>query len=120
MSHSPDVVVEAEACNRRYPTDGGVSRPPRYRSGRPEQAAPSFAAVTMTRRDKNGIESIGEVVSGIVLKRLGANTKATIDGIKERIPLITQALPEGVTFEPYYDQADLVTKAVDTVEIAAR
>ncbi len=75
-------------------------------------------AVTMTRRNETGIEPLGEVVSGIVLKRLGANTKATIDGIKDRIPLINQALPEGVTFEPFYDQADLVTEAVNTVQRA--
>jgi len=73
-------------------------------------------AVTMTRRDENGdIESLGEVVSGIVLKRIGANTKATIDGINARIPLINQALPKGVRFEPFYDQSDLITKAVSTV-----
>jgi len=72
-------------------------------------------AVTMSRRVGQDIEVLGEVVTGIVLKRLGANTKATIDGIKDRIPLINQALPDGVTFEPFYDQADLVTKAVDTV-----
>lgn len=73
-------------------------------------------AVTMSRRDEQGnVVSLGEVVSGIVLKRMGANTKATIDGITARIPMINQALPEGVRFEPFYDQADLITKAVDTV-----
>ena len=73
-------------------------------------------AVTMTRRDAEGnIENLGEVVTGIVLKRMGANTKATIDGISARIPMINQALPEGVRFEPFYDQADLITQAVDTV-----
>jgi cobalt-zinc-cadmium resistance protein CzcA len=73
-------------------------------------------AVTMTRRDENGeVQSLGEVVSGIVLKRMGANTKATIDGINARIPLINQALPKGVRFEPFYDQSDLITKAVSTV-----
>ncbi len=73
-------------------------------------------AVTMSRRDEQGnTVSLGEVVSGIVLKRMGANTKATIDGITAKIPLINQALPEGVRFEPFYDQADLITKAVDTV-----
>lgn len=73
-------------------------------------------AVTMTRRTENGdIESLGEVVSGIVLKRMGANTKATIDGINARIPLIEQALPKGVRFEPFYDQSDLIVKAVSTV-----
>jgi len=73
-------------------------------------------AVTMSRRDEQGnIENLGEVVSGIVLKRMGANTKATIDGITARIPMINQALPEGVHFEPFYDQADLITKAIETV-----
>lgn len=73
-------------------------------------------AVTMTRKDEDGqVEQLGEVVSGIVLKRMGANTKATIDGIEARIDRINQALPSGVRFEPYYNQADLVTKAVETV-----
>ena len=46
---------------------------------------------------------------------MGSNTKATIDGINARIPLINQALPKGVRFEPFYDQADLIEKAVNTV-----
>ena len=76
-------------------------------------------AVTMTRRDANGKpEPLGEVVAGIVMKRLGANTKATIDGIKERLPAIQTALPDGVTIEPFYDQADLVDQAVSTVSKA--
>ena len=73
-------------------------------------------AVTMTRRTEDGkVQALGEVVSGIVLKRMGANTKATIDGINRRVELIQQALPEGVTFDGFYDQADLITKAVKTV-----
>ena len=76
-------------------------------------------AVTMTRRDANGQpEALGEVVAGIVLKRLGANTKATIDAVKERLPAIQQALPEGVTIEPFYDQGELVEQAVHTVSKA--
>jgi cobalt-zinc-cadmium resistance protein CzcA len=73
-------------------------------------------AVTMTRRDADGNpEVLGEVVAGIVLKRLGANTKATIDAVKERLPAIQQAMPDGVTIEPFYDQGELVEHAVDTV-----
>ena len=73
-------------------------------------------AVTMTRKNADGkVENLGEVVSGIVLKRMGANTKATIDGVNERIERINQALPEGVRFEAFYDQADLIEKAVNTV-----
>ncbi|MCE7901158.1 MAG: efflux RND transporter permease subunit [Gammaproteobacteria bacterium PRO9] len=73
-------------------------------------------AVTMTRRGIEGQpEALGEVVAGIVLKRMGANTKATIDGIKARLPAIQAALPEGVTLEPFYDQSELVNQAVATV-----
>ncbi|MCS6153315.1 efflux RND transporter permease subunit [Shewanella baltica] len=76
-------------------------------------------AVTMTRRDETGnVQNLGEVVAGVVLKRMGANTKATIDDIGARVSLIEQALPDGVSFEVFYDQADLVDKAVTTVRDA--
>lgn len=73
-------------------------------------------AVTMTRKADNGeVENLGEVVAGVVLKRMGANTKATIDDIAERVQLIQQSLPKGVHFEVFYDQSDLVKTAVTTV-----
>jgi cobalt-zinc-cadmium resistance protein CzcA len=76
-------------------------------------------AVTMTRRDDGGeAQHLGEVVAGVVLKRMGANTKATIDDIAAKIALIEQALPKGVSFEVFYDQADLVNRAVQTVRDA--
>ncbi len=76
-------------------------------------------AVTMTRRDRAGQpEPLGEVVAGVVLKRMGANTKETIDSIKARLPAIQMALPDGVTIEAVYDQSDLVDKAVSTVSQA--
>jgi heavy metal efflux system protein len=73
-------------------------------------------ATSMSVRDADGkAKVLGEVVTGVVLKRLGANTKATIDGIKARLPAIQKALPPGVKLVPYYDQSDLVSKAVSTV-----
>ncbi len=73
-------------------------------------------AVTMTRRDAEGEpDALGEVVAGIVLKRMGSNTKSTIEGINDRIAAIQQALPEGVRFEVFYDQSDLISQAVSTV-----
>ncbi len=76
-------------------------------------------AVTITVRDDSGkAKSLGEVVTGIVIKRLGANTKNTIDGVTERIAIVQKALPDGVKITPFYDQADLVEKAVDTVSSA--
>ena len=76
-------------------------------------------AVTMTQRDANGnTESLGEVMSGVVLKRMGANTKNTIDGIEQKRQLIDQALPEGVSFKPLYNQAMLIEQAIKTVSDA--
>jgi len=76
-------------------------------------------AVTMTRRDNSGEpEALGEVVAGVILKRMGANTKAAIDSINARLPAIQMALPDGVTLEPVYDQSALVEQAVNTVSKA--
>ncbi|MGS0827646.1 efflux RND transporter permease subunit [Shewanella sp. 0m-8] len=76
-------------------------------------------AVTMTRRDEAGnTQNLGEVIAGVVLKRMGANTKETIDDISDRTAMIEQALPDGVSFEVFYDQADLVNQAVTTVRDA--
>ncbi len=73
-------------------------------------------AVTMTMRDKNSQPvALGEVVIGIVLKRMYANTKGTIDGVKSRLPTIQQALPPGVVIEAFYDQSELTEQAVKTV-----
>ena len=73
-------------------------------------------AVSITVRDKAGKPAqLGEVVTGIVMKRMGANTKSTIDSIAERLPIIQNALPSGVVIEAFYDQADLIDKAVTTV-----
>ena len=76
-------------------------------------------AVNFSRRDSSdNPEPLGEVVAGVVLKRMGANTKATIDGIKKRLPAIQMALPEGVTLEGIYDQSSLIDQAVNTVSKA--
>lgn len=60
----------------------------------------------------------GEVVMGIVLQLTGANTKAVIDGVRQKIMSIQKALPDGVKIVPVYDQADLIEKAVSTVQNA--
>jgi cobalt-zinc-cadmium resistance protein CzcA len=73
-------------------------------------------AVNMTNRDANGKpQALGEVVVGVVLKRIGSNTNATIKGIKDRLPVIQAALPKGVIISPFYDQSELVENAVNTV-----
>ncbi|CCQ10129.1 Cobalt-zinc-cadmium resistance protein CzcA; Cation efflux system protein CusA [Pseudoalteromonas luteoviolacea B = ATCC 29581] len=83
------------------------------------QSEERLGAVTLSVKDESGnIQSQGEVVTGIVLKRIGANTNETINAINQRIALINQALPDGVTFKILYDQADLVKQAINTVVYA--
>ena len=74
-----------------------------------EGPAPRRGAVT-----RNG----EEVVTGIALKRSGENTKQAIENVKVKMAVAQKALPQGVTIEPFYDQTDLVQKAVGTAERA--
>src|SRR5216110_79241 len=57
----------------------------------------------------------GEVVTGIVLKRINENTKQVIERIKEKVVDINKALPEGVSIVDYYDQSELVDNSIHTV-----
>ena len=57
----------------------------------------------------------GEVVTGIVLKRINENTKQVIERIKEKVTEINKSLPEGVTIVDYYDQSELVDNSIHTV-----
>jgi cobalt-zinc-cadmium resistance protein CzcA len=73
-------------------------------------------ATTITLRDAQGEPlPLGEVVTGIVIKRIGANTNATIANVKARLPLVESALPKGVKLRVVYDQSDLVRTAIHTV-----
>jgi len=60
----------------------------------------------------------GEVVSGIVMKLYGENTSEVIDKLYDKVDEVRTALPDGVHLEPYYEQADLVDRATDTVKHA--
>src|SRR4051812_47821346 len=60
-------------------------------------------------------DGTGEVVTGIVLKRINENTKQVIERIKEKVAEINKALPEGVSIVDYYDQSELVDNSIHTV-----
>ena len=57
----------------------------------------------------------GEVVTGIVLKRINENTKEVIERIKDKVAEINKSLPEGVSIVDYYDQSELVDNSIHTV-----
>ena len=70
------------------------------------------------RRGAATMNAQGEVVAGVVLKRIYENTSDVIASVKAKVAEINRSLPPGVTVEPYYDQADLVERAVGTVKEA--
>ncbi len=73
---------------------------------------------SLTRYGAVTADGEGEVVTGLVLLARGANSRTTIEGVKQVLEEIKPALPDGVTIVPFYDRTELVTKAVWTVEKA--
>ena len=59
-----------------------------------------------------------EVVLGTALQRIGENAKVVVEGVKEKLKVVQQGLPKGVSIKPIYDRTELVDKAVATAERA--
>ena len=70
------------------------------------------------RRGAVTMNGKGEAVSGIVLKRIYENTSQVISAVKERVAEVNKSLPAGVRVVPFYDQSELVDRAVGTVQDA--
>ncbi|MBY0358785.1 MAG: CusA/CzcA family heavy metal efflux RND transporter [Candidatus Obscuribacterales bacterium] len=68
------------------------------------------------RRGTASMNGTGEVVTGTVMTRKGANTKAVVERVKQRLEEIEADLPEGVKIHTYYDQTELVDKTIETVK----
>lgn len=58
----------------------------------------------------------GEIVTGLVLLRAGANSRTVVQAVKQELARMAPTLPKGVTIEPYYDRSNLIKKAIHTVE----
>lgn len=59
-----------------------------------------------------------EAAGGIVIQRMGENTLNVIDQVKEKMTEIQATLPQGMKLVPYYDQTELVKRAVNTLKRA--
>lgn len=59
-----------------------------------------------------------EVVLGMALSRMGENAKDVVEAVKEKVEIVDQSLPEGVTLRPVYERTDLVEEAVGTAVAA--
>lgn len=89
-------------------TDGGV--PLRLKD---------VARVEIGPDERRGITELngdGEVASGIVLQRFGANALTVIDNVKQRLADILPSLPKGVEIAPVYDRSDLIEAAIETLK----
>ncbi|MGH9201382.1 MAG: efflux RND transporter permease subunit, partial [Vicinamibacterales bacterium] len=64
------------------------------------------------------VKGTNEAVGGVVVARMGVNTKQVIDAVKSRIAQIAPGLPEGVTIVPFYDRSALIEQSVDTLRTA--
>lgn len=55
-----------------------------------------------------------EVVLGMALQRIGENAKDVSFGVKSKLDVVRQTLPQGVTINPVYDRTRLVDLAIAT------
>jgi len=61
-------------------------------------------------------DGTGEVVTGIVLMRMGSNSRTVIQAVKERFELAARSMPAGVTLKAFYDRTELVDRTIGTVQ----
>jgi Cu(I)/Ag(I) efflux system membrane protein CusA/SilA len=58
----------------------------------------------------------GEVVGGIVVMRYGQNALDVIEGVKKKLEVLKQGLPEDVKINVAYDRSGLIERAIDTLK----
>jgi len=88
-----------------------------------EQGVPlrlkDVAKVEIGPDERRGITELngeGEVASGIVLQRFGANALTVIENVKQRLSDIAGSLPKGVEIVPVYDRSHLIEAAIETLK----
>lgn len=77
------------------------------------------ARVEIVPNERRGIAELngdGEVASGIVLQRVGANALDVIDNAKAELDTVAQSLPDGVEIVPVYDRSELILSAFKTLK----
>ncbi|NNH28835.1 efflux RND transporter permease subunit, partial [Rhizobium sp. SEMIA 4085] len=76
------------------------------------------AKVELVPDERRGITELngeGEVASGIVLQRFGANALTVIDNAKKSLTSVQSSLPAGTEIVPVYDRSTLIESAIETL-----
>ncbi|WP_426131415.1 efflux RND transporter permease subunit [Pararhizobium sp. PWRC1-1] len=68
------------------------------------------------RRGITELNGEGEVASGIVLQRDGANALTVIENAKESLAAVLNSLPAGTEILPVYDRSKLIEAAIETLK----
>nr|WP_260690833.1 CusA/CzcA family heavy metal efflux RND transporter [Rhizobium laguerreae] len=77
------------------------------------------ARVELVPDERRGITELngeGEVASGIVLQRFGANALTVIDNAKKSLDQVKGSLPNGAEIVPVYDRSTLIEAAIETLK----
>ncbi|MEX1311715.1 MAG: CusA/CzcA family heavy metal efflux RND transporter, partial [Candidatus Sulfomarinibacteraceae bacterium] len=91
-----------------------------YRDGVPVLLR-QVAAVEVASEIRQGAisrDGRGETVAGIVLMLKGGSGRDVVNGVKEKLEVARQSLPDDVEIVPFYDRDELVRTALGTVETA--
>lgn len=72
----------------------------------------------LTRYGSVTMDGEGEAVEGIVVALRGADARAVVSGVRDRLAMLEQSFPEGLRVVPFYDRSDLIERAVGTVSEA--
>ena len=68
------------------------------------------------RRGVGELNGEGEVVSGVIVMRVGANALTTIAAVKEKLAVLQKSLPKGVEIIETYDRSSLIHRAIKTLQ----
>ena len=91
----------------------------RAEAGGTPVALADVARVEVGPHERRGIAELngeGEVASGVVLQRYGANALDVIRNAKERLAELLPSLPQGVEIQPVYDRSGLILDAIATLK----
>jgi CzcA family heavy metal efflux pump len=105
----------------------GYLRGPDELLAAPLMRAPDGATVTVgdvaearwgpaMRRGIAELDGQGEVVGGIIVMRQGADARAVIGGVKDRLVALQASLPPGVEVVITYDRSELIDAAIHTLQ----
>jgi heavy metal efflux system protein len=75
----------------------------------------SVAFAPMLRQGAVTRDGRGEIVSGIAMMLLGANSRTTAEALQTEVQNIQKTLPEGVAIEVFYNRIELVDRTIRTV-----